>query len=175
MYDELVKALRERANALYNASRLYDSDAEDAAILYKAADAIEELNRKVEDFEAMREISPEAEYAINKHADNLISKLDKLISDSEDKPREVKINLNELVKVRLTDLGKDIYYHRYDELFAKSGRTICKPTFPKEDEKGYTHFQLWEFIKIYGNHIGLLNPNVIEPLKIIYEPPKEET
>ncbi len=44
--DELVKALRERAGALYNASRLYDSDAEDAAILYKAADAIEQRKNK---------------------------------------------------------------------------------------------------------------------------------
>ena len=46
MYEELVKQMRERADTLYNASRLYDSDAEDAAILYKAADAIDELLRK---------------------------------------------------------------------------------------------------------------------------------
>lgn len=49
-------------------------------LIIEAANAIEELNRKVEDFESMREISPEAEYAINKHTDNLISKLDELIN-----------------------------------------------------------------------------------------------
>ena len=55
MYDELVKALRERADALYNASRLYDSDAEDAAILYKAADAIEDLSKRINGVAAERD------------------------------------------------------------------------------------------------------------------------
>lgn len=45
MYEELVKQMRERAGTLYNTSRFYDSDAKDAAILYKAADAIEELSK----------------------------------------------------------------------------------------------------------------------------------
>lgn len=48
MYEELIKALRDRADTLYNASRLYDSDAEDAAILYKAADAIDDLSREID-------------------------------------------------------------------------------------------------------------------------------
>ena len=61
-------------------------------LITDAADAIEELSRKVEDLEAMREISPEAEYAINKHADSLISKLDKLINNSEDKPRWISVS-----------------------------------------------------------------------------------
>ena len=88
---------------------------------------------------------------------------------------EVKINLNELVKVKLTDLGKDIYYHQYDELNARLGRVIYEPTFPEEDDKGYTYFQLWNFIEIYSKYIGISKPNVIEPLEIIYEPPKEKT
>lgn len=29
---------------------------------------------------------------------------------------EVKINLNQWVKFKLTDYGKNIYYHRFDEL-----------------------------------------------------------
>lgn len=46
-YTELVKALREKANSLYNASRFYDGDAKDAAILYKAAYAIEKLSKRI--------------------------------------------------------------------------------------------------------------------------------
>lgn len=42
-YTELIGRMRNRADSLYKASRFYDGDAEDAAILYKAADAIEEL------------------------------------------------------------------------------------------------------------------------------------
>ena len=85
---------------------------------------------------------------------------------------EVKINLNELVKVKLTDLGKDIYYHQYDELNARLGTIIFKPAFAKEDDEGYTYFQLWNFMEVYGKHIGLSKPNVIDPLEIIYELPK---
>ena len=88
---------------------------------------------------------------------------------------EIKINLNEVIKVKLTDLGKEIYYHQYDELNARLGIVICKPTFPKVDSEGYTHFQLWNFMEIYGKHIGMGLSNVIEPLEIIYELPKEET
>ena len=50
MYEELVGRMRERADSLYNASRFYDGDAEDAAILYKAADAIEERCQQVDKF-----------------------------------------------------------------------------------------------------------------------------
>lgn len=82
---------------------------------------------------------------------------------------EVKINLNELVKVKLTDLGKDIYYHQYDELNARLGRVIYEPIFPKEDDKGYTLFQLWNFMEIYGKYMRMTMSNVIEPLEIIYE------
>lgn len=78
-----------------------------------------------------------------------------------------KVNLNDTVKVRLTDLGKEIYYHRYDNLNQRAGKIICKPKFPEEDAEGYTQFQLWDFIQLYGGYIGLARPNVIEPLNIV--------
>ena len=31
-------------------------------------------------------------------------------------PESIRINLNEPIKVKLTDLGKKIYYHQYDEI-----------------------------------------------------------
>lgn len=39
---------------------------------------------EIEDLLSVREISPEAEYAINKHADNLIERLDKLIKQTDE-------------------------------------------------------------------------------------------
>jgi hypothetical protein len=81
----------------------------------------------------------------------------------------IKINLNETVKVKLTDLGKDIYYHQFDDLNECYGRQIVKPRFPKCDDEGYTKFQLWEFMELYGEHMGMCKPNVIEPLEIVYE------
>lgn len=71
-----------------------------------------------------------------------------------------KFNLNDVVKVKLTDYGKDIYYHRFDRLI-KSGINI-KPRFPKEDEDGFSTFQLWCFIELYGPHMHMTSKNVIE-------------
>lgn len=79
------------------------------------------------------------------------------------------INLNESIKVKLTDLGKDIYYHRFDDVNKAWGREVCKPTMPKTDADGYTTFQLWSFIELYGNHIGMMKLNVIMPLEFVYE------
>ena len=81
----------------------------------------------------------------------------------------IRINLNEPIKVKLTDWGKEIYYHQYDRTNQIAGREICKPKFPKEDENGYTEFQLWCFMELYGEHMGMTLPNVIEPLEIVYE------
>ena len=84
-------------------------------------------------------------------------------------PEPIRINLNEPIKVKLTDWGKEIYYHQYDRTNQIAGREICKPRFPREDENGYTEFQLWCFIELYGMHMGMTLPNVIEPLEIVYE------
>ena len=88
---------------------------------------------------------------------------------SSAQPEPIRINLNEPIKVKLTDWGKEIYYHQYDRANQIAGREICKPKFPKEDENGYTEFQLWCFMKLYGEHMGMTMPNVIEPLEIVYE------
>lgn len=79
-----------------------------------------------------------------------------------------KINLNETIKVKLTPLGAEIYYKQFDELNKQYERQICKPRMPQIDKDGYTEFQLWHFIELYGQHIGMCKPNVIEPLDIVY-------
>lgn len=84
-------------------------------------------------------------------------------------PEIIRINLNEKIKVKLTDWGKEIYYHQYDRVNQIAGRKICEPRFPKEDKNGYTEFQLWSFIELYGEHMGIVLPNVIEPIEIVYE------
>lgn len=108
MYEELIENLRFNTRQV----RQYDL----MILLFHAADAIEKLNRKVEDFEAVREISPEAEYAINKHTDNLISKLDELISDS-DKSRWISVTKklpNAYDLVLATD-GEEIGFAAYQQ------------------------------------------------------------
>ena len=85
--------------------------------------------------------------------------------------KPTKLNLNERVKVKLTPLGAEIYYHQCDDVNKKikeNGGTELEPIMPQIDKDGYTEFQLWHFIELYGQHIGICKPNVIEPLDIVY-------
>ena len=84
-------------------------------------------------------------------------------------PEPIRINLNEPIKVKLTDWGKEIYYHQYDRINQIAGREVCKPSFPKEDENGCVEFQLWYFMELYGEYMGMAMPNVINPLEIVYK------
>jgi hypothetical protein len=80
-----------------------------------------------------------------------------------------QLNLNCIIKVKLTDYGKDIFYHQYDELNKANGHTIIKPRFPDVDSEGFSQFQLWDFMYIYGKHMMLAAPEVIKPLNIYIE------
>ena len=86
----------------------------------------------------------------------------------------MRLNLNDNIKVKLTEHGKDIYYHQHDRTNAFLGRELCKPSYPKVDEDGYTTFQLWCFMELYGVHMGMTLPNVIEPLDIVFDEPTIE-
>lgn len=88
--------------------------------------------------------------------------------ESKETEKPTKINLNETIKVKLTPYGAEIYYKQFDEVNKQYGREICKPLMPRIDKDGYTEFQLWHFIELYGQHIGLGKTNVIEPLDIVY-------
>ena len=84
----------------------------------------------------------------------------------------VKLNLNDVVRFKLTDHGKNIYFHQHDELNnllqAKGLKTLeCR--YPEVDEDGYSKMQLWMFIELYSNHIGMAKPNVIEPIDLLFE------
>ena len=83
-----------------------------------------------------------------------------------------KLNLNCIIKVKLTDYGKDIFYHQYDELnkyIKQNSGSPIKPRFPDVDSDGYSKFQLWDFMHVYGKCMMLTAPNVIEPLDIYIE------
>lgn len=90
---------------------------------------------------------------------------------SKETENPTKINLNDRIKVKLTPLGAEIYYHQYDELNKKikaNGGTQLEPIMPEIDKDGYTEFTFHHFISLYGNHIGMCKPNVIEPLDIVF-------
>ena len=90
--------------------------------------------------------------------------------ESKETEKPTKINLNDWIKVKLTPLGAEIYYHQCDEVnkrIRENGGTELEPIMPRIDKDGYTEFQLWYFMELYGEHIGMCKPNVISPLDII--------
>lgn len=62
------------------------------------------------------------------------------------KDRLMNINLNEYLKVKLTDKGKEIYRKYYNI------NDDCAITLDT-DEEGYCKFQLGNFMQIFGEHL----------------------
>lgn len=71
-------------------------------------------------------------------------------------------NLNNWIKVRLTSYGRQVFTAHY-LIFG------MKPPIIKVDDNGYSTFQLWKFIEIFGAHIYMGAQNVIEPSEMIKE------
>lgn len=64
-----------------------------------------------------------------------------------------KFNINDTVKVKLTERGKQIHREEWDRVFGDKSGFIYTP--PLEDENGYSRWQMWSLMKIFGNHMGL--------------------
>lgn len=80
--------------------------------------------------------------------------------------KETVLNLNDIIRVKFTDYGKDIYYHQYDNLIGQ-GVNISR-SYPKVDDKGYTDIQLWVFMNTFGSHLKLGMMNQIIEDNTIY-------
>ena len=71
---------------------------------------------------------------------------------------EVRINLNEKVRFKLSEYGKEIYRHRFE--YNKE---------PELDDDGYMEMQLWVFMQTFGEYMVMGMSEVVNPLEIIYE------
>ena len=82
---------------------------------------------------------------------------------------EVKINLNDSVKVKLTDAGVDILKKQHKELYAKilmvGGE--YSPFALRLDGEGHYEAPLWWLFKVFGEHISPGVETPIEGLDII--------
>ena len=80
-----------------------------------------------------------------------------------------KLNLNSTIGFRLNDRGKDIYYYKDDKLneyIVSRGGKPLERQYPDVDENGISWFQLWQFMDIFGNHMGLGKPEFWKELSI---------
>lgn len=86
-----------------------------------------------------------------------------------EKKQTIRVNLNNYIRFMLNDRGKEIYSHRNDKeneyikTHNKDKDTHLKllPTNPpKVDEQGFSTFQLWEFMEIFGSYVSMGLPNI---------------
>ena len=88
----------------------------------------------------------------------------------------MQFNINEIVRVRLTDHGRAM--HKADhKIFWDSVGVLISPSYvpPKEDENGWSEWQLWSLMQSFGNHLSLGGKNCFETTIEIFEPKKEPT
>lgn len=81
------------------------------------------------------------------------------------------MNINETVKVKLTEHGVDVYLGFHNMAFLPKRHHITRDGFKaKADSEGWHSFQLWHLMEVFGPHIHLTanqffeNNNIMFPL-----------
>jgi len=71
--------------------------------------------------------------------------------------KEIKFNINEEVKVKLNAYGLNIYTEKMEKVneWLNSVHGKCVKMEVKIDENGYTKFQLWDLMHLFGPHMVL--------------------
>ena len=85
-----------------------------------------------------------------------------------------KVNLNDKIRVKLTPKGAEIFYHRYDDLHKRLMRnenvtSPLNPKMPQIGKDGFTSFQLWDLINLYGQHINIASENVFSAISLYFD------
>ena len=62
----------------------------------------------------------------------------------------MKFNINDTVKVRLTDIGRDELRAQYEDL-QMHATSLLPYQPPVEDENGYSTWQLWVLMQKFGD------------------------
>lgn len=66
----------------------------------------------------------------------------------------MNLNINENIKVKLNDTGIQILKSRHAQL-VQCTKYNQPFTLPSTDSNGYSIFQLWTFMQIFGPHMHL--------------------
>ena len=69
----------------------------------------------------------------------------------------VKFNLNYSVFVKLTNEGYEYWKKKNDNIFSQVPKWVKEVNYYKNkaDKNGFIKFQMWEFMQIFGDSIGL--------------------
>jgi hypothetical protein len=83
---------------------------------------------------------------------------------------QIKFNINNEVKVKITDIGYDIwlaYENKFTQYLPTYPITTIEELKAKADKDGYTEFQMWDMMSIFGSHMKMGFENPIETNIII--------
>lgn len=85
-------------------------------------------------------------------------------------PDLLQFNVNDWVRVKLTQHGFDVHKREYEHFWWAQGR---KPPYkyepPKVDSYGFSRFQTWEFLQKFGGAFEVCAANVIEGNNLYFE------
>lgn len=73
----------------------------------------------------------------------------------------MKHNLNDTIRVKLTDYGKKIYTEELERTNRYFGRRVIENTSPMVDADGYSTFQLWSFMNTFGSYLYIANTEIV--------------
>ena len=75
----------------------------------------------------------------------------------------MKFNVNEHIKVKLTEAGLQVHKAKHEEFWNRLGKLSEFPySEPKTDDDGFVKMQLWQFMETFGSEFGMTKPNLIE-------------
>lgn len=72
----------------------------------------------------------------------------------------MKININNYVRIKLTARGRQVHRERHDEIRKVFPNAYPEYKAPEEDADGWSRWQLWEVMGIFGPNIfmGCIQP-----------------
>jgi hypothetical protein len=77
--------------------------------------------------------------------------------------------LNDYVYFELSEEGNDILKKYLQELSELTNQEITKDVLVKVNEKGFEYMQLWEFMRIFGDHMMNGQHAVVKSNNVFFE------
>lgn len=83
-------------------------------------------------------------------------------------------NINDCVKVKLTDFGRKVHREEFDNLMQRlPPHASLQYRAPREDADGWSEWQLWILMETFGRYCTLGGPEPFETTIIIPDKPDQ--
>jgi hypothetical protein len=66
--------------------------------------------------------------------------------------KTISFNINDYVLVKLTDIGRRYLRDNHDNFMVRIGKSLFDYVPPKEDNEGWSRWQMWSLMQELGKH-----------------------